>query len=202
MTRKSNYQPFQHPFLKIFLARFAHPWVTLAIYVPAGLGLLFASLRLEKRPWHSVLAWLVLGLVAWTLVEYALHRFAFHRTKGREPWRTFSSGLHIAHHRETEARDLILAPPFVGFLLAPLEIALFSLLSGSLARGLLIEVGLFLGYFAYEWVHWSVHFGPARFGLMRYWKAYHLYHHFKDPQRAYGVTSPIWDYVFGTAPKL
>ncbi len=202
MTRTSSYQPTQNFWLKLFLARFDHPWVTLAIYVPVGAALTWWSLHRETRPWPEVLAWMGVGFLAWTLVEYGLHRFVFHWVQGKEPWRSLSSGLHIAHHRDVEARDLIFAPPFVGFLLAPTEIAIFSLASGSLSRGLLIEVGLFLGYFLYEWVHWSVHFGPARNSLTKYWKAYHLYHHFKEPKRAFGVTTPLWDHVFGTAPKV
>jgi len=183
------------------LVRFAHPWVTIAIYVPLGLLLTYWSLHLEARPWTHVLLWIVIGVFAWTLLEYILHRFIFHWTQVREPWRTFASGLHIAHHRDVEAQDLILAPPLIGFLLGPAEVLLFTILSGSLARGLLIEAGLFIGYFVYEWVHYHVHFGRARGPLMKYWKAYHLYHHFKDPKRSFGVTTPLWDWVFGSRPK-
>lgn len=201
MKPHSSYRPFQHPLPSFFLARFAHPWVTLGLYLPLGIALTLWSLHREPRPWPSVLLWLAVGLFAWTLVEYLLHRFSFHQSRGPDAWLRFSSGLHIAHHREAEAPDLILAPPFVGLLLGPVEVALFALLSGSLARGLLIEVGLFLGYFLYEWVHYSVHLGPARGPLMKYWKAYHLHHHFKDPKRSFGVTTPLWDWVFRTQPK-
>ncbi|MCC7344667.1 MAG: sterol desaturase family protein [Deltaproteobacteria bacterium] len=198
MKRTSSYQPFQHPALKLFFTRFPHPWVTIAIYVPAGIALVLWSLYLETRSWQSALLWITLGVFAWTLVEYLLHRFSFHRTRGGEPWKTFHSGLHLAHHRDVEAQDLILAPPFIGFLLGPAEVLFFSVLSGGLARGLLMEVGLFLGYFLYEWVHYSAHFGPARGPLMKFWKAHHLRHHFQDPHGNFGVTTPLWDWVFRT----
>lgn len=184
--------------MRIFFARFDHPWVTLAIYVPLGFFLVYLSMRLETRSWSSAALWIGLGSFAWTLVEYLLHRFSFHRSHGKEPWKSFHSGLHMAHHRDVEAADLILAPPFVGFLLGPAELAAFWLLSGSLATALLLEAGLFLGYFLYEWVHYSAHFGQARGPLMKYWKAYHLKHHFKDPRGNFGVTSPLWDWIFGS----
>jgi sterol desaturase/sphingolipid hydroxylase (fatty acid hydroxylase superfamily) len=28
----------------------------------------------------------------------------------------------------------------------------------------------------------------------------HMHHHFKTPNKRFGVSSPLWDYVFGTMP--
>lgn len=33
-------------------------------------------------------------------------------------------------------------------------------------------------------------------------KKYHLEHHFADYNNGFGVTSPFWDYVFGTPLRL
>ncbi|MGB3618930.1 MAG: sterol desaturase family protein, partial [Catalinimonas sp.] len=30
---------------------------------------------------------------------------------------------------------------------------------------------------------------------------HHSIHHFKDDERAFGVSSPLWDWVFGTMPR-
>ena len=35
-------------------------------------------------------------------------------------------------------------------------------------------------------------------GLGRFLREYHLRHHFRDDDLGYGVSSPLWDYVFGT----
>ena len=32
------------------------------------------------------------------------------------------------------------------------------------------------------------------------WQRYHLNHHFKVQNDGFGITSPFWDYVFGTVP--
>jgi sterol desaturase/sphingolipid hydroxylase (fatty acid hydroxylase superfamily) len=58
--------------------------------------------------------------------------------------------------------------------------------------------GMLGGYAAYEWIHYSTHYRAARTGVGRYLRAYHLAHHHKSPKTRFGVTSPLWDYVFGT----
>jgi sterol desaturase/sphingolipid hydroxylase (fatty acid hydroxylase superfamily) len=32
-------------------------------------------------------------------------------------------------------------------------------------------------------------------------KQYHLRHHYKDDDVGFGISSPLWDYVFGTTRK-
>jgi sterol desaturase/sphingolipid hydroxylase (fatty acid hydroxylase superfamily) len=39
-----------------------------------------------------------------------------------------------------------------------------------------------------------------RRGVLKYLKRYHLQHHYKTPQQRFGVTSPLWDVLFGTKP--
>ena len=34
----------------------------------------------------------------------------------------------------------------------------------------------------------------------KYLKEYHLRHHYNDEHTAYGVSNPLWDYVFSTVP--
>jgi sterol desaturase/sphingolipid hydroxylase (fatty acid hydroxylase superfamily) len=35
---------------------------------------------------------------------------------------------------------------------------------------------------------------------MMYSKRYHMQHHYKTPDERFGVSSPLWDMVFGTKP--
>ena len=55
-----------------------------------------------------------------------------------------------------------------------------------------------LDYLAYEWVHYRTHFGRARTSIGRGLRKRHLQHHLVRDDRWYGVTSPLWDYVFRT----
>jgi sterol desaturase/sphingolipid hydroxylase (fatty acid hydroxylase superfamily) len=59
--------------------------------------------------------------------------------------------------------------------------------------------GTSAGYITYDWVHYYTHhFRPkTRFG--RYLRRYHMEHHYRDSDSHFGISSPLWDWVFGTA---
>jgi sterol desaturase/sphingolipid hydroxylase (fatty acid hydroxylase superfamily) len=61
--------------------------------------------------------------------------------------------------------------------------------------------GIALGYVWYDLGHYAWHHLQPRTAIGRYLRAYHLRHHFKTPDRGFGVSTPLWDYVFGTAPE-
>jgi dihydroceramide fatty acyl 2-hydroxylase len=57
---------------------------------------------------------------------------------------------------------------------------------------------LILGYLLYELVHLSAHHGAARAPILRWLRSHHLRHHFDDAGANFGISSPLWDVVFGT----
>jgi 4-hydroxysphinganine ceramide fatty acyl 2-hydroxylase len=68
----------------------------------------------------------------------------------------------------------------------------------KLADGL--TVGVMAGYWWYGVVHHVVHHhanssSPSYFNDLRAW---HMRHHYSPKRGNFGVTTPIWDYVFGT----
>lgn len=182
---------------KLFF-RVSHPWMTTAIFFPIVLFLLYISYHYEPRPLPWVILYLVTGLFLWTFVEYILHRFVFHLTKIKEPWRSIASGLHMAHHREPDAKDLILAPPMMTVSYSAIIFLTLWAITGKVGILGLVMSGLLLGYTAYEWFHYGSHAYQPKLKVAKYLKQYHLKHHFKDPNGTFGVTNPIWDYVFRT----
>ncbi len=58
-----------------------------------------------------------------------------------------------------------------------------------------------LGYLIYDITHYATHHFTMRRGIFKFLKRYHLKHHYKTPDLRYGVSSPLWDWVFGTMPK-
>gem|GEM_PF-648873 len=138
------------------------------------------------------------GLLAWTLVEYLLHRLVFHREIRNARLREILSGQHIAHHNEP--RD-----PAHIFVRTPNAIATSLLIAGALllfSRSLFstagILSGLWMGFLYYEWVHYRVHRTASEGMLISRQRRRHFDHHFRDAERSFGVTTPLWDYVFGT----
>ncbi len=178
------------------LRRFSHPWMPTLLYCPLAILFIIISISYQQRNVTSILLFVGLGLFSWTLLEYFLHRFVFHWTQGKEPWRSLASGLHMAHHRSTDAKDLIIAPPLVSIIFGTFVYFLFVVILQSWAQAALLESGLLMGYVVYEWVHYGAHRFRSQSRVGKYLQQYHLRHHFKNPSGVFGVTSPLWDYVF------
>jgi hypothetical protein len=162
------------------------------VYLAAISLLPFLLLHFAPAGIHAGLAVAVLaGLAAWSLVEYAMHRFVFH---GIEPFKR----LHGEHHRRPHA---LIATPTV-FSLAMIA-GLFWLPATLLAGrwyGSAATLGLTVGYFLYGVVHHALHHWRARSAWLRKCKRAHAIHH-RTPQFNYGVTMAWWDHAFLTARK-
>ena len=60
--------------------------------------------------------------------------------------------------------------------------------------------GFFVGYASYLYVHYIVHaWKPPKNFFKILWEHHNLHHYVYD-DKAYGVSSPLWDVVFGTMP--
>ncbi|MBP1658719.1 MAG: fatty acid hydroxylase, partial [Bacteroidetes bacterium] len=145
----------------------------------------------------AIVAMVVAGLTFWTLTEYLLHRFVFHY----EPTSTWGKYLHFmmhgVHHDYPNDSKRLVMPPSVSIPLALLFYGLFTLILGP-AYNLPFFGGFIMGYIFYDEIHYATHHAPMKFGLWQKMKHHHVLHHYHDPGRGYGVSSPLWDYVFGT----
>jgi len=50
-------------------------------------------------------------------------------------------------------------------------------------------------------LHYATHHFPMKRGVLLWLKQYHLRHHYKDDHAGYGISSPLWDYVFRTTRR-
>ncbi len=58
--------------------------------------------------------------------------------------------------------------------------------------------GFILGYLIYGSMHYAIHAWNPPFKWMKgLWRNHHL-HHYKNDERGFGVSSTLWDHVFGT----
>ncbi len=132
---------------------------------------------------------LIVGCGAWTLVEYAVHRWLYHNV-------TFFDKMHDLHH--DDPKSLIGAPSFVSIILIFLVFYLPLLFVGQVfASG--FTSGILLGYLAYMMVHHASHHWVIRPGSLLYrLRLQHMAHHFHDVEGNYGVVTAFWDRVFST----
>jgi dihydroceramide fatty acyl 2-hydroxylase len=129
-----------------------------------------------------------LGLFAWTLVEYVIHGVLGHAH------RTFVTGLHEVHHRDPRAVFALGA-----WIPTAVVLALGWAIFGA-ALGVIFYSGIVAGFAFYEAVHYRIHFAEPAFAIEERLRARHLAHHFREPDAIFGVTTRLWDVVFGTEP--
>jgi sterol desaturase/sphingolipid hydroxylase (fatty acid hydroxylase superfamily) len=170
------------------------------IYPTYALALLLFAWR--EAQLARALVFLGLGVLAWTLVEYFVHRYILHVAfpkRGhlvRRALHHLFDASHADHH----------AQPFDGYHinghLDTLWLAVWvfplSLLAPPFTASLFVA-GLFLAYMAEEWAHHAMHFENFSWSYFQYVRRRHLYHHSRNGVgTAYGITSDFWDKVFGT----
>jgi dihydroceramide fatty acyl 2-hydroxylase len=129
------------------------------------------------------------GVFAWTLVEYVIHGVLGHAH------RTFVTGLHEVHHRDPRAVFALGAWIPTALVLIGAR-AMFGLAAGVIFYG-----GIVCGFAIYEYVHYRIHFASPWFAGEERLRARHLAHHTREPDAIFGVTTRIWDVVFGTEPS-
>jgi sterol desaturase/sphingolipid hydroxylase (fatty acid hydroxylase superfamily) len=186
--------------MKERLIRFRSFW----IFPVLGILMLYLAFRQEPAGRLHNLFWLVpAGIFIWTLLEYGLHRFAFHIQVPirNQLLRDIVNGSHMLHHASPRDPDKVLVHPSFGIAVSVILYGLLWMIlhDGFSTMGIL--VGIWMGFLYYEAVHYRVHFNLSGSGLIARQRRTHFYHHFINNKRCFGVTSPLWDYVFGTTMK-
>lgn len=142
---------------------------------------------------------LVLGILAFTFVEYMMHKHFFHMEPDTPLKDKLQYTVHGVHHDYPKDKDRLAMPPFVSAAYALIFYGVFTLIMGDFA--LYFLPGFLTGYAAYLGVHYAVHaYQPPKNFLKILW-VNHAVHHYKDPDAAFGVSSPLWDFLLGTMPK-
>ncbi len=195
----SNKDESARLFKSDFLEKFTHVhWcVPIILYVPVSIY--FLARAPEAALPTGVLLFLG-GILAWTLTEYLLHRFVFHYQPSSAWGKRLHFLAHGVHHDYPNDSTRLVMPPSVSVPLAILFYGMFSLLlpSGYLPT---FYAAFLLGYVAYDTIHYATHHAPMKGRLGAWLKYHHLRHHYRDDARGFGVSTPVWDYVFGTMYK-
>lgn len=148
-------------------------------------------LHSSGRGWATGMLMLIVGLAAWTLLEYLLHRFMLH---GLEPFR----GWHEQHHRQP---DLPMRTPVLFSLMLLLALVLPPLLlPDAAAYTAAFSGGLILGHLLQETVHHRLHASPPpKTGWLRGRWLHHDVHHRRDQSINFGTLSDFWDRLFDSS---
>ncbi len=132
----------------------------------------------------------VIGVFVWTLLEYAIHRWLFHRG-------SLLRRLHDFHHEKPD--DLFGAPPIVGPVLILMAFEAPALYWGA-GSGWYFTAGVLAGYLAYVLVHFDAHARLSALSLiLGAARRRHMRHHFASGAANFGIVTGLWDVVFRTS---
>ena len=147
----------------------------------------------------QLLLMFMVGILSWTFTEYVLHRFTFHWIPKFSWGKKMHFIIHGVHHDWPNDR--------LRLVMAPAAALVLAIVLGGAHYLLLGEVwfypyfsGYLLGYIAYDLTHYAIHHLKSDNAIFKKLRRHHLMHHFnpKCKEKKYGVSSPLWDYVFGT----
>jgi len=192
-----------------FIEHFSHirPYVVLVVWGP--LVAFFGYLTFRNWPAdQSALLTIPLvlsGILFWTLSEYVLHRFVFHFKAKSERGKRISFLFHGVHHAQPMEKTRLVMPPVVSIPIGVFFFGLFYLAFFIIVKRpyLLYPVfsGTILGYLLYDMTHYSLHHFKINKGYFLTLRKNHMRHHSKTPNKRFGVTTLLWDFVFGTMVK-
>jgi sterol desaturase/sphingolipid hydroxylase (fatty acid hydroxylase superfamily) len=191
---KGSKRLFTNPILeKLSRTHIAVPITVFFVYAAA---LLYWSITHTSLSWGITVTMFIVGAVSFTWVEYMVHRHIFHMatyTKWREK---FQYTVHGVHHEFPKDKERLAMPPLLSITLATVLLLLFRVMLGDLVFSFL--PGFLVGYAYYLSVHYVVHvYQPPKNFLKKLW-VNHAVHHYKHGEYIFGVSSPLWDYVYGT----
>jgi sterol desaturase/sphingolipid hydroxylase (fatty acid hydroxylase superfamily) len=191
------------PRVRMTTGRFARLFFTdnfARFYLVTSVGLTVAAIAYFGITPGMVVASLV-SFALLSLLEYVIHRWLLHnQIFYRHPftariWRH----LHYAHHMDpTETGGMIGPPQYAIPVMLLVTLPLGWLIGGAAGAAGASAVGFWL-VLAYEYCHGYAHLVTeprTRYGKML--RHLHMLHHFHNEKGNFGVTSPVFDLMFGT----
>jgi sterol desaturase/sphingolipid hydroxylase (fatty acid hydroxylase superfamily) len=187
---------FQNPLVER-LSR-SHVGIPITILVTFGIGLAYYGLSTASLTIASFFLVFTTGLLLFTLVEYLVHRYVFHMGTETRLKEKMQYNFHGVHHEYPKDKERLAMPPLLSATLALILFFIFEFLMGNYVFAFL--PGFLIGYSMYLFVHFAVHaYQPPKNFLKVLW-INHGIHHYKDHDKAFGVSSPLWDFIFRTLP--
>ncbi|CAN5571538.1 hypothetical protein BH10BAC4_BH10BAC4_18170 [soil metagenome] len=185
---------FKNPILEN-LSR-THISVPLVVFFFYSSGLLYWSATHTSLSTWITLTMFFIGAFSFTWVEYIIHRYLFHMGAETEGKAKAQYTMHGVHHEFPKDKTRLAMPPLLSISLATMLLFVFRFILGDFVFSFL--PGFLVGYALYLSIHYMVHaFQPPNNFFKILW-VNHAIHHYKNGDGVYGVSSPFWDYIYGT----
>jgi sterol desaturase/sphingolipid hydroxylase (fatty acid hydroxylase superfamily) len=190
-------QLFKNPFLEK-LSR-THISIPLSIFIVYSSSLLYWSITHTALSAIVTISMFAIGLVAFTWVEYMAHRYLFHMSTSTKSKEKLQYTIHGVHHEFPKDKDRLAMPPLLSITISTLLLFILRLIMGDFVFSFL--PGFLTGYALYLSIHYMVHAYPPPKNFFKILWVNHSIHHYKEGEYVFGVSSPLWDYIYGTMAK-
>lgn len=177
----------------------SHIAVPITLFVLYAGGLIIINLVNSSVQISLSILLFLCGWLTFSWVEYLVHRYLFHISTVTVAREKFQYAVHGVHHHHPKDKDRLAMPPVLSIAIATLLLFILKLFIGDFVYAFL--PGFLVGYAFYLLIHYLVHIHRAPKNIFRYLWINHGTHHYKNGQIIFGVSSPLWDYVYGTMKK-
>jgi len=191
---KGQAKLFKNEYLEMLTK--THPLVIWCMYLPVMVYCMYRSHTSLNFSISMVALVFFAGMLFWTFFEYIMHRFIFHWMAESERARKIVYVMHGNHHEYPRDRERLFMPPVPSIIIS---CAIFFLMYWFMGQSVFMFFpGFIFGYLTYGTMHYAIHAWNPPFRWMKpLWRNHHL-HHYKNDRQGFGVSTTIWDRVFGT----
>ena len=193
MKTHESIRLFKSPLLEALTH--VHPSVPFLVWVPVVAYQMIQAVSVQT-PGVLALTY-ALGVLFWTLTEYSMHRYVFHYNATTRAGKYLVFLFHGIHHDDPEDPTRLVMPPVVSISLGLLFFYGFRLTLGPVPTPAFFS-GFISGYLVYDYIHYATHHFRPKSAWGKRIKENHMKHHYLKKGGKWGVSTPLWDHVFGT----
>jgi sterol desaturase/sphingolipid hydroxylase (fatty acid hydroxylase superfamily) len=177
-----------------------HIATPIVIFLVYAVALLWYTVTRTEVLAFAVVGLFLLGTLTFTLAEYIVHRWVYHPPHGSsDKYKEMTYNMHGFHHDYPKDKKRLAMPPVLAMVISTVLLFLFELVLQQYAFAYL--AGFVVGYALYLVVHYTVHMYPPPKNFLKTLWINHALHHYSKDEILFGVSQPLWDYVFRTMPK-
>ncbi len=204
-AKQKQYVSNENVSVRLFHNKFLDSLTRTHIAIPVSMFFIYAGTLIWWTKVATLLTnWHIAGLffggiLFFTFAEYLVHRYVYHIEPTTESRKKFQWTMHGVHHEYPKDKQRLAMPPALSVLIGTLLLGVFRLILGD--YGFSFLAGFMVGYAMYLLVHYSVHIFKMPGNFFKALWVNHAIHHYSEDEVMFGVSSPLWDYIFGTVPR-
>lgn len=178
-----------------------HPLVIWGVYMPVIFLMIYYSITVKQLTLVEIIGTFLAGIFFWSFFEYCIHRFAFHFFAESERAKKIVYIIHGNHHEYPRDKERLFMPPVPSLVIAAVIFLLLyfiGILFNAEVYAFAFFAGFVMGYLIYGTMHYAIHaWHPPLKWMKPLWRNHHM-HHYKEQEKGFGVSSTLWDHIFGT----